>query len=83
MSKKCKYHFLETHIIKYELKISERLPESGQVRYVVCTFCINYGKEDTVGDNAPRKKTKNFKSFEYPFRTDNYISHLKCSHKEK
>ena len=25
---------------------------------------------------APRKKTKRFKSFEYPFRTDNYISHL-------
>ena len=35
------------------------------------------------GDNAPRKKTKFFKSFEYHFRTDNYISHLKCSHKEK
>ena len=40
MSKKREYHFLENHIIKYGLKISERLPESGEVRSVVCKFCI-------------------------------------------
>ena len=44
MSKKREYHFLETHIIKYGLKISERLPESGQVRSVVYKFCINEKK---------------------------------------
>ena len=44
MSKKREYHFLKTHIIKYGLNISERLPESIEVRSVVCTFCINEKK---------------------------------------
>ena len=44
MSKKREYHFLETHIIKYGLNISEMLRESGQVSSVVCKFCINEKK---------------------------------------
>ena len=32
--------------------ITERQPESGKVKSVVCKFCINYGKEENVGDNT-------------------------------
>ena len=39
--------------------------------------------EENVGDNIPIKKTTNLKSYEYPFRTDIYISHLKLSNKVK
>ena len=57
LSKKHEYHFLETHIIRYELKIIKRKSESGKVKSVVCKFYINYGKEENVDDNTPRKKT--------------------------
>ena len=37
------------------INISEMKPESGKVKSVVYKFYINWGKEENVGYNAPRK----------------------------
>jgi hypothetical protein len=61
--------------------VSARDAKSGRVSSVYCRFCVSFGGE--VGEGRKRRATENRKFFQKPFRTDNYVSHLRGYHREK
>ena len=82
--------FNEKHTLDYGLKVSGRSLSGLVVESVMCRFCFTFGKEgkerkETKKNNNEEWKrdlSDNVKYFTFPFRVDNYVSHLKC-HKEK
>ena len=82
--------FNEKHTLDYGLKVSGRSLSGLVVESVMCRFCFIFGKEgkerkETKKNNNEEWKrdlSDNVKYFTFPFRVDNYVSHLKC-HKEK
>ncbi|DBA00363.1 TPA: hypothetical protein N0F65_000548 [Lagenidium giganteum] len=53
----------------------------GTVASAVCRFCVAFGRENH--GVRQRKVTKNIKFFKFPFRTDNYLSHMDKQHRDK
>ena len=72
--------FPTSHETKYGLQICERDAVSGEVKLVVCRFCVVFGHE--VKSATKRTWTTRRKYFE-TFRTDNYVQHLKQQHEQK
>ena len=72
--------FPTSHEAKYGLRICERDALSGEVKSVVCRFCVVFGCE--VKAAAKRTWTTRRKYFE-TFRTDHYVQHLKQKHAQK
>ena len=72
--------FSTSHEAKYGLQICERDAVSGEVKSVVCRFCVVFGRE--VKAAAKRNWTTRRKQFE-TFRTDHYVQHLNQHHAQK
>jgi hypothetical protein len=68
-SKKKASPFIPEHEVEYGIKIYSRSVADGAVTAVVCIFCVDFGREEKVGQK--RKPTENAKYFEL-FRADNY-----------
>ena len=78
MPPKKTYHYNKDHGKKYGLEIVE-YEITGAVLSVRCLFCLNSGRSS---DSVVIKKSKTTKYFKHPFRTDNYIAHIKNYHKD-
>jgi hypothetical protein len=72
------YLFRDEHCRTYGLKVTSRLASSGHVDSVQCRFCVVFGRE--AKEAAKRRTTENSKFFTHPFRSDNYVAHLKSTH---
>ena len=69
-------------ILKYGLEVATRNPPTSEVTSVLCLFCRSFGREDEDVERK-RKRTTNLKYFSYPWRADNFSSHLKLQHPVK
>ena len=80
MPKKVNLPFNEKHTAQYGLKVVGT-DANGNIRSVVCRFCITFGREINIteADDRKRKRTPNVKYFS-SFRTDNYMMHLTRQH---
>ena len=70
----------KNHEEVFGLKITERDVE-GEVMAAVCQFCRTYGRERK--SDSRKKPRVDHHTFRFPFRTDNYRSHLKNEHPRK
>jgi hypothetical protein len=67
--------------VKYAVQICTRDPVSKDVSSVVCLMYTNFGREDDVEcAERKRKQTTNDKYYTAPWRTDNFVSHLRKQH---
>ena len=72
--------FPTSHKAKYGLRICERDTVSGEVKSVVCRFCVVFvRKVKSAAKNTCKTRSKYFKTF----RTDHYVQHLKQQHAQK
>ncbi len=69
-------------ILKYGLEVATRNPPTSEVTSVLCLFCRSFGREDEDVERK-RKRTTNLKYFSYPWRADNFSSHLNLQHPVK
>ena len=69
-------------ILKYGLEVATRHPSTTEVTSVLCLFCRSFGREDEDAERK-RKRTTNLKYYSYPWRADNFSSHLKLQHPVK
>ena len=82
--------------VKYAVQICTRdRPVSKDVTSVVCLLCTNFGRDNDNTPDRKRKRTSNDKYHVAPWRSDNFVSHLrkqratmweeykKLTHKEK
>mmetsp|Transcript_11331 Transcript_11331/g.22934 ORF Transcript_11331/g.22934 Transcript_11331/m.22934 type:complete len:395 (+) Transcript_11331:531-1715(+) len=77
-----KRRFLKQHLLRYGLEIATRSAETSEISSVRCKFCVVFGREHREEIDRRRKVTNTIKYFKYPFRPDNYCSHLRA-HGEK
>jgi hypothetical protein len=75
--------FQQEWILKYGLEVSTRDPSTSNVTSALCKFCSQFGREDEDAEERKRKRTTNVKYFSYPWRSDNFSSHLKLQHTTK
>ncbi|KAI2492556.1 hypothetical protein MHU86_22007 [Fragilaria crotonensis] len=67
--------------VKYAVQVCTRDPVSKDVCSVVCLMCTNFGREDDAeAAERKRKRTSNDKYYTAPWRTDNFVSHLRKQH---
>ncbi len=67
--------------VKHAVQICTRDPVSKDVSSVECLMCTNFGREDDVeGAERKRKQTTNDKYYTAPWRTDNFVGHLRKQH---
>jgi hypothetical protein len=71
--------------MKYGLQVSTRDPSTKEVKSMLCLFCKHFGREDVAGDKDVRncKQTTDEKYFCSPWRTDNFLPHLRKQHAAK
>ena len=69
--------FNVAHEIGYGLTVASLHPGSSNVVSVNCLFCIHFGRKDTAVAQPKRRKTENDRTFTAPFRTDNYVQHMR------
>jgi hypothetical protein len=63
--------------------VSTRDVSNCSVTSVLCVFCRTFGREDSNNESRKRKMTANEKYFSYPWRVDNFTTHLKKQHHSK
>jgi hypothetical protein len=68
--------------LRYGLEVSTSNPSTREVTSVLCLFCHQFGWEDEDVERK-RKRTTNLKYSSYPWRSDNFNSHLKQQHQKK
>ena len=83
MATKRDYRFNIKHLITYGLVISQRCSKMENVIGVACNLCIFFEKQQNEDSEIVRKRSKTNKYFTHPFRTENYLQHLKLIHKNK
>ena len=66
--------------VKYAVQICARDPVSKDVTSVVCLMCTNFGRDDGDAPDRKRKRTSNDKYYTAPWRSDNFVSHLRTQH---
>jgi len=66
--------------VKYAVQICTRDPVSKDVSCVVCLMCTNFGRDDDDTADRKRKRTSNDKYYTAPWRSDNFVSHLRKQH---
>ena len=76
--------YISDWTLKFGLEVSTRDLSTNEVTSALCLFCRQFGREDGDDDVArKRKRTMNCKYFSYPWRSDNFTSHLKKQHLKK
>ncbi len=70
--------FQTKHAIQYGLSIIACNPISSEVVAIHCQFCICFGRE-----GASKKSSMTWTFEGPPFRTNNYMQHLRLSHKTR
>jgi hypothetical protein len=78
-----KKKFSSDWIVKYGLEVTTRDVSDGSVTSVLCLFCRTFNREDSNDESRKRKMTANEKYFSYPWRADNFSTHLKKQHPSK
>lgn len=73
-----KAKFQTEWVLNYGVEVSTRCPSTSEVSM----FCRQFGREDEDGERK-RKRTTNVKYFSYPWRSDNFTTHLKQQHPMK
>ena len=71
---------------KYGMKPTRLNPDNGEVLGAVCLFCRKFGVEEREEDSdgrEKRKRTQRAKIFNFPFRSDNFKSHVVGMHAKK
>ena len=66
--------------MKYGVQICTRDPVSKEASSAVCLMCTNFGRDDIDEADRKRKRTTNDKYFTPPWRSDNFVSHLRTQH---
>lgn len=72
-------NFQNAHKLRCRLKVRGINPDTKEVTFSACRFCLKFGREEKFG--AQRKPAERVKYFER-FRTDNFTQHLTMEHNQ-